>query len=357
MRTRPDTIRLFLVLLAALLPGCGAEVLEPGHRGLRFDPYAEGLRHEILQPGRHSLGWCFLRDCGRIDDFDVTYSSRHERLNTQSVEGLGMDVRLSVIFRPVIAELYELDSEVGPNYYDEVVGPEFRSAARGVFARHSYTELASKNEKIEDEIELQVRRRIVGKHVEVASVTIEAVAYAPEIANALRAKIVGEQETVRQRAALENDALRQKLIIEQKAAQDKLKLESDFEQSKRTAEIELLQKKNERAVAEENAILEKVRAKGEAEAKLLRAKADAQEMETLAKAHAEENRAHTQTVSPLTVQMAAYEALGKLGGTNTTILLGDWSHAPSFLFPRSMTPYLTLPAPSLGNSTARFPNK
>ena len=31
--------------------------------------------------------------------------------------------------------------------------------------------------------------------------------------------------------------------------------------------------------------------------------------------------------------MKAYEALGQLGGTNTTIMLGDFSKVPQFLFP------------------------
>ena len=33
--------------------------------------------------------------------------------------------------------------------------------------------------------------------------------------------------------------------------------------------------------------------------------------------------------------MAAYEALGKLGGSGTTITLGDFSKAPQLLFPAS----------------------
>ena len=37
-------------------------------------------------------------------------------------------------------------------------------------------------------------------------------------------------------------------------------------------------------------------------------------------------------ISILLAQVA-YEALGELGGSGTTIYLGDWSHAPSFLFP------------------------
>jgi regulator of protease activity HflC (stomatin/prohibitin superfamily) len=324
----------------SLLTGCASQTLEPGHFGLRFDPNDGGLKHEVLKPGRHGLGWCFIRDCGRLDDFDITFSTRHEGIHSTSVEGLGMDLRLSVIFRPVVTELYELDSEVGPNYYEEVVGPEFRSAARGVFARHSYTELAVKNEKIEDEIEQEVRRRIKGKHVEVASITLEAIDYAPEIANAVRARIVGEQEAVRQKAALENDALKQKLLAEQETARTQMKIQSSSAEAKLSSELELLKKKNDRAVAEEDALLEKAKA----EATVAHAKAEAQSITILAKAHADEFRAQTQAVSPLSVQLAAYEALGKLGGKGTTIMLGDFSRAPQFLFPRNF-PMLGVPMP------------
>jgi prohibitin 1 len=327
--------KLLLIVIALFLgSGCAYQTLEPGHRGLRFEA-GGGLKHDVLQPGKHNLGWCFLRDCGRIEDFDVTYSTRREQVHTTSQEGLGMELTLAVIYRPIISELYELDSEVGSNYYDEVVGPEFRSAARGVFAVHSYTELAVKNEKIEDEIEQEVRRRIKGKHVEIASITLEAIGYAPEIANAVRARLVGEQEAVRQKAAMENEALKQKLALEQETARTQLKIQSSQAESKLQADLSLAQKKNERAIAEEDALLEKAKAA----ATVARARAEAESITILAKAHAEENRAQTQAISPLTVEMSAYEALGKLGGTGTTILLGDFSKAPQFLFPPGLFPY------------------
>ncbi len=322
------TFAAFALTMLAASSGCAYQSVEPGHRGLRFEA-TNGLRHEVIQPGKHNLGWCFLRDCGRIDDFDTTYSTKKEEIKTSSQEGLALDLHLSVIYRPVISELYELDSEVGANYYDEVVGPEFRSAARGVFAHHSYTELAGKNEKIEDEIEQEVRRRIRGKHVEIASITLESIDYAAEISNAVKARIVGENEAVRQKAAMENDSLRQKLALEQETARAQLKIQSAQAEAKLQADLELNKKKNERAIAEEDALLEKAKAA----ATLARSRAEAESITILAKAHAEENRATTQAISPLTVQMAAYEALGKLGGTGTTIMLGDFSRAPQFLFP------------------------
>jgi regulator of protease activity HflC (stomatin/prohibitin superfamily) len=303
----------------AFCSGCvGAEV-EPGHRGLFFDPRA-GLQHDVLAPGYHRTGSIF--HSGRIDDFDVTYSTRKEDVHTASSEGLAMDLRLAVIFRPIISELYELDTEIGPNYYDEVVGPEFKSAARGVLAHHQYGELLVKNSKIEDEIEQALRERIRGKHIEISSVTMEEISYAPEIANAVRAKLVGEQEAIRQKAQIENEHL--KRTVEIRDREEEERAESDKE---------LRAKENEKKIAEADATIEKLKAETESATKILRAKAEAQEITLLAKAHAEEKRAETTTLTPLAVAMHAYDALGKLGGEGTQIMLGDWSRTPRFLFP------------------------
>jgi len=64
-------------------------------------------------------------------------------LQTTSIEGLTMGLKVAVIYRPIIAELYELDTEIGPLYYDEVIGPEFRSAARGVCPKRRNSRAAS----------------------------------------------------------------------------------------------------------------------------------------------------------------------------------------------------------------------
>jgi regulator of protease activity HflC (stomatin/prohibitin superfamily) len=309
-------MRSFVPFVCLACAGCASTVVEPGHRGLYFDK--GGLHHEVLNPGRYRVGVY-----SRVDDFDITYSTRKEEVKTTSSEGLQLELRLAVIFRPIQSELYELDTEIGPNFYDEVIGPEFRSAARGVFARHSYLDLQKMNEKIEDEVEHELRRRTAGKHIEISSVTLEGIGYAPEIAAAVRSKLVGEQEALRQKAALEAEALKRKLEIEHKAEQDKL-----------SAEAAVLEKRNERRIAEEEAALAKVQAEAEAQTRIVRAKAEAEERTMLAKAAAAERKAEAQALTPLSVMMHGYDALAQLAGGNTTILLGDWSKVPSFLFPR-----------------------
>jgi regulator of protease activity HflC (stomatin/prohibitin superfamily) len=335
--------RLFFPPLAMLFfsAGCSYYTLNPGHRGLRFDPHAGGLRQQVLQPGMYNLGWCFLRDCGEVEDFDVTYSTHKELVHTVSSEGLGMDLHLAIIYRPVISELYDLANEIGPTYYDEVIGPEFRSSARGVFARHVYGELMQKNEKIENEIEEEVRRRTGGKHVEIASVTIEEVDYAPEIATAVRQKLVAEQDALRQKAAVEADALRKRTQIETEAAASKLKAQAEADEEKRRAELDLLKLRNARAMADEQMAVEKASAL----ARLVKARADSQQMQILAVGEMAANRAKAYALSPLMVQSEGYKALAELGGSGTAIYLGDWSHVPNFLFPRGALAPLSLTLP------------
>jgi regulator of protease activity HflC (stomatin/prohibitin superfamily) len=211
------------IVLIACGAGCGA-VIEPGHRGLLFDPAGGGLQHEVLSPGYHRVGLS-----GRIEDFDVTYSTRAEALHVITREGLQLSVRMSVIYRPIIAELYELATEIGPAYYDEVVGPELRSAARGCIARRSFADLPGLNERLEDEVEHELRERIAGKHVEVSAVTFEAVELPPELASAIRERATAEQNARRKKIELESEALREKLEAEKAWEREKLELEHNVE--------------------------------------------------------------------------------------------------------------------------------
>jgi regulator of protease activity HflC (stomatin/prohibitin superfamily) len=361
---KTTTMRAALAAAALATAGCSATTVEPGHRGLYFAPNAGGLRRDILPPGTYRLGYCFIGcTSNRVDDFDVTFSTRTESIHTKSAEGLDLDLKLSVIYRPIVSELYLLDTEIGPNYYDEVIAPEFKSACRGVFARHPYTELQARDEAIEDEVEAEVRRRTAGRHVEISSVTLETVNYAPEIADKIRQKIAGEQEAAREQAAIAWEAEKKKQLVMVQSAQKRLELEKDTEDQqlelKKEAETarfkadqDLAAIETERKVTKAQGEIERLRAESDAAKKIIDARADAAAAIALAHAHAEDRKAETAGVTPMEVMLHAYDALAHLGGTGTTILLGDWAHVPSFLFPRvpSLQSAFALPWGSYGGA-------
>jgi regulator of protease activity HflC (stomatin/prohibitin superfamily) len=181
--------------------GCGGATIQPGHRGLLFDPNT-GLQREVLAPGYHPLG-----ASRRIDDFDVTYNRRAEPLRVLTAEGLVVELQMSVAYRPIISELYELDTEIGRGYYDAVVGPETRSAASEVAGHHSFLDFMRRHELLENEIEAATRRRLAGRHIELAAVTLERVQLPPEVVAAVKARVVAEEESATAKAEAERAKL------------------------------------------------------------------------------------------------------------------------------------------------------
>jgi regulator of protease activity HflC (stomatin/prohibitin superfamily) len=350
--------------------GCAGATIQPGHRALYFDPGNGGIQHEVLQPGWYRtacMPWVPDNKCPRVDDFDVTYSTSKEQLHTLSSEGLPLELRIAVAYRPIVAELYLLDTEIGPNYFDEVIGPEFRSATIGVFAQTSYVDLQRKNGLIEDQIEKELRQRLKGKHIEVSSVLIEKVTYAPEILQSEKERVVSQEQTLRNKQLLENEALQKKralelqaetkkLELETQTEQKRLELQAQAEQSKLTArtdlevkeiqikrdtdeekfriESALRNKKAEKQLVAQQADIDKMKADADATASVARARGEANARIALAKATTEENRADAAKIGPMQVMMHGYDALGQLGGANTTFMLGDWSKLPQWLFPR-----------------------
>ena len=377
--------------------GCAGATIQPGHRALFFDPKNGGIQHEVLQPGWYRTAcpfWEPSNKCPRVDDFDVTYTTTKEELHTLSSEGLPLDLKIAVAYRPIVAELYLLDTEIGPTYFDEVIGPEFRSAAIGVFAHTSYQDLQRKNGAIEDEIERALRQRLAGKHIEVSSVLIQKVTYAPEILRSEQDRVVSQEDTLKNKQLLENAALQRKrelelgaetkkleletasaqkkMELEAQTAQRKMELQAQAEQKKLAAttdvevkkieiqketdeekariESALRNKKAERQLTIEQARIDRMKAEAEAATSIVQANGQAAARLALAKATAEEGRAEAANVTPMTVMSHAYDALGKLGGTGTTMMLGDWSKTPAWLFPHmpgfqgAFGPWYTLPA-------------
>ncbi len=361
---------------AILSTGCAGALVQPGHRALLFDPSNGGIQHEVLQPGWYRLAcpfWVPDNRCPRVDDFDATYTTTKEQLHTLSSDPLPLEVHLAVAYRPIVSELYLLDTEIGPNYFNEVIGPEFRSAAIGVFAHTSYQDLQRKNGVIEDEIEKELRSRLRGKHIEVSSVLIEKVTYAPEIMQSQRERIVSQEQTLAKKQLDENKASLEKREIElqteaiqtraahkktelaAQTEQKKLELEAEAEQKKLAAttelevkkieiqrdtdeekfriDSELRNKKAEKQITVEEAQIDKMKADAEAATRVSQAKGEATARLALAHASAEEAKASAANITTNQVMMHAYDALGKLGGTGTSFMLGDWSKLPAWLFP------------------------
>ena len=195
--------RTLLVALAVapFLPGCRCTTVQSGHRGIVFKSFAGGTSRELLGEGMHVLpAW------NDVIPYDTRVHEMKETLAVLSSNGLPIKVDASVRYRPNAAELFELQTQIGPDYDQKLVAPVVRSEARKVFGRFQPEEIYStKREEIERSIYEEVTKALAGKHVVVEAVLVRDVELPEAIKTAIADKLAEEQRAQKMRFTLDRE--------------------------------------------------------------------------------------------------------------------------------------------------------
>ncbi len=193
---------LVLCLLAApFLPGCRCPTVESGNRGIVFKPLGGGTSKELLGEGMH-----FIPLWNHVISYDTRVHEMKEQLIVLTSNGLTLRVDASVRYRPKVDELYELQTQIGPDYDQKVIGPVVRSEARKVFGRYQPEEIYStKREEIEQQIYDEVLRALEGKHVIVEAVLVRDVDLPEAIKTAIGDKLAEEQRAQKMKFTLDRE--------------------------------------------------------------------------------------------------------------------------------------------------------
>ena len=193
---------LVLCLIAApFMPGCACPTVASGNRGIVFKTFAGGTSREILGEGMHVMPiW------NHVIAYDTRVHEMKEQLVVLSSNGLTLRVDASVRYRPKADELFELQTQIGPDYDQKVVAPVVRSEARKVFGRYQPEEIYStRREEIEKQIYDEVTRALEGKHVVVEAVLVRDVDLPDAIKTAIGDKLAEEQRAQKMRFTLDRE--------------------------------------------------------------------------------------------------------------------------------------------------------
>ena len=195
--------RAVVLLLAAMpfLPGCHCPTVASGHRGIVFKALGEGTSKELLGEGMHVMPiW------NSVIPYDTRVHEMKEGLVVLSSNGLTLRVDASVRYRPKADELFELQTQIGPDYDQKLVAPVVRSEARKVFGRYQPEEIYStKREEIEKQIYEEVTKALKGKHVVVEAVLVRDVELPEAIKTAIADKLAEEQRAQKMRFTLDRE--------------------------------------------------------------------------------------------------------------------------------------------------------
>jgi regulator of protease activity HflC (stomatin/prohibitin superfamily) len=190
-----------ILFVMPFMEGCKCPVVESGHRGIVFKSLSGGTSKEVLTEGLHVMpAW------NSVIVYDMRVHEMKEQLTVISSNGLTMQVDASIRYRPALEELYELQTTIGPEYDQKVIGPVVRSEARKVFGRYQPEEIYStKREEIERQIYDEVLKALKGKHVVVEAILVRDVLLPETIKTAIADKLAEEQRSQKMKFTLDKE--------------------------------------------------------------------------------------------------------------------------------------------------------
>jgi regulator of protease activity HflC (stomatin/prohibitin superfamily) len=257
---RPTLSRVLVLVIPILLLmyGCGRTV-DPGKRGLRWSPLTGGLMKESLRDGFY-----WRAPWNDVFEYDVRYQSFTEKIDALTADDLSVTLHAAITMSPIAEEVYFLAQEVGHNWYQQLVRPQFLSAVRGVVAQYTMITLPERSSEIGNKIEAVMVESLKGRHLNVYSVALSEIEFSQMVLKA----------------------------IEQKQAK---------EQEKEQKEFELV-------IAERNAEIARIQAKGEGDALRIRAEGEGESLRIRAVGQSQAQEIITKTLTPDYLKFKLYES-------------------------------------------------
>ncbi|GMV51406.1 MAG: hypothetical protein NBKEAIPA_03612 [Nitrospirae bacterium] len=254
----PVRALLLLIPLLMVLQSCGRAV-DPGKRGLRWRPLTAGLMKESLKDGFY-----WRAPWNDVLVYEARWQSFTEKVDALTADDLPVTVYAAITMRPIADEIYFLAQEVGPDWYKQLVRPQFLSAVRGVVANYTMVTLPERSSEIGNKIEAVVVEALKGRHLDVYSVALSEMEFSQMVLKA----------------------------IEQKQAKEQEKEQKEFEV----------------VIAQRNAEIARIQAKGEGDSLKIRADGEADSLRIRATGQSQAQEIITKTLTPDYLRFKLYES-------------------------------------------------
>jgi prohibitin 1 len=182
------------VILAAILFSM-VKIVPPGHVGILI---LFGKIHGSVTEGLH-----LVNPLVSMELMNVRTQEVFEHPEAPSREGLNIVLEVSCLYHLNPQEAVKVYRQIGPNYREIVVKPQFRSAIRGVTVRHDAKDLyTSSRETITNEIFEGLVTDLNKRGIEVENILLRRIQLPASVVEAINSKLAAEQEAQRMRFVL-----------------------------------------------------------------------------------------------------------------------------------------------------------
>jgi len=168
--------------------------VDGGERAVMFDNLRGGILPDVIDEGTHIKVPIIQRPV----ILDVRTKPR-EILSVTGTKDLQMvNLKLRVLWRPVIKKLPQLYRELGTDYDERVLPSVGNEVLKSVVAQYNAEELLSKRAEVSERIKSEMMKRAEHFHLTLDDVAITHLTFGREFMTAIEAKQVASQEAERQ---------------------------------------------------------------------------------------------------------------------------------------------------------------
>ena len=221
--------RLLLVLLAAVLVALGSAsftIIEEGYIGVKYefgkivdDSLSAGLNFKVP----------FVQTIRQVDVREQMYQmdANAYTKDTQTVEGI--QTKLNYVYDR--GELSNIIRNIGINNVEsKLLIPQMQSIVKNEIGQYKAEDLVQNRTVVQESIEEKLRESLGQSGIIVVSFAIENLDFEDGFEEAIRAKVVAEQEALKmQNKTKEKEELARQMVIEAQAEAESQKIRADAE--------------------------------------------------------------------------------------------------------------------------------
>jgi regulator of protease activity HflC (stomatin/prohibitin superfamily) len=185
---------IFLIIVAIIFISKSTVTIGSGERGVLYRTFGGGV---VTDKPPLDEGFHFVLPWNKVFKYEVRQQELFEHMKVLSSNGLDINLDASVWYKPNESELGLLHKSIGRNYLERVIKPAIRSATRSVVGRYTPEQIySSKRDVIQSEIDLETKKILDNKHIELLSVLVRDVTLPNTIKDAIERKLGQEQESL-----------------------------------------------------------------------------------------------------------------------------------------------------------------
>lgn len=168
--------------------------VDGGERAVMYDLLRGGVRPDVIGEGTHFL----IPFVQRPIVIDVRTKPREIPSVTGTKDLQMVNIKLRVLWRPIVEEMPKLYRELGTDFDERVLPSIGNEVLKSVVAQYNAEELLSRRAEVSERIKADLAKRARQFHLTLDDVAITHLTFGREFMKAIEAKQVASQEAERQ---------------------------------------------------------------------------------------------------------------------------------------------------------------